>query len=85
VVEEREREDGESLEVSRNLIAMAEDAGKIVGSGPADAPAGFFTETIRVRETNPLEGDKGYEIFAAGVDTIIDGPTALVSYSVNRR
>jgi hypothetical protein len=139
VVEERESEDGELVEVSRNFFAeagdgtvcyfgeevdiyedgeivshegawradepgnrpgiimpahprpgtkyqnedapgVAEDEAKIVGIGPVEVPAGTFTETIRVREFNPLDGDKGYKVFAAGVGLIIDEVLELVSY-----
>lgn len=61
---------------------VAEDEGRIVGVGPVRVPAGTFRETIRVREFNPLDRGKGYKVFAAGVGTIIDGPLALVEYSV---
>lgn len=80
VVEEREWEDGVLFEVSRNFIAEAE--AKIVGSGPRDVPAGSFSETIRVRESNPLDGDKGYKVFAKGVGIIVDGPLTLFSYTL---
>lgn len=56
---------------------VAEDQGKIVGIGPWEVPAGRFTRTIRVREFNPLDGDKGYKVFAAGTGLIQDGPAAL--------
>jgi hypothetical protein len=59
---------------------VAEDEGTIVGTGPAVVPAGRFTQTIRVREYNPLDGGKGYKVFAANVGLIVDGPVALVSY-----
>jgi hypothetical protein len=137
VVEEREWEDGELLEVSRNYITAAEDGsicyfgeavdvfengtithpgewradepgffpgilmpadprpgmkflmegapgiaedhGMIVGSGPA---AGF-RDTIRVRESNPLDGDKGFKVFARGVGIVVDGPLSLVSHTTS--
>lgn len=60
---------------------IAEDEGKVVGSGPVEVPAGRFTETIRVREFNPLDGDKGYKVYAAGVGLLIDRPVQLVSYN----
>lgn len=61
---------------------IAEDEGKIVGIGPVDVPADRFTETIRVEESNPLEGDKDFKVYAKDVGIIIDGPLALVSYVV---
>jgi hypothetical protein len=59
---------------------IAEDEGTIVGTGPVRVPAGRFTETIRVREFNPLDGGKGYKVFAANVGLIVDEPVVLVSY-----
>jgi hypothetical protein len=59
---------------------IAEDEGRIVAIGPVRVPAGLFTATIRVREYNPLDEDKGYKVFAAGVGTIVDGPIELVAY-----
>jgi hypothetical protein len=58
---------------------IAEDAGKIIGSGPVTVPAGTFDETIRVREFNPLDRGVGYKTFANGVGLVIDGPVQLVS------
>jgi hypothetical protein len=58
---------------------VAEDEGTIVGSGPLEVPAGEFEETIRVREYNPLDGDKGYKVFAEGVGMILDGPAELLT------
>lgn len=135
VVEEREWEDGELLEVSRNYIAGAEDGticyfGEAVdvfengtithpGEWRADAPGFFpgilmpahprpgmkflmegapgiaqdqgtivgigpiggFRETVRIRESNPLDGDKGFKVFARGVGIVVDGPLSLVSYT----
>lgn len=57
---------------------VAEDEGKIVGIGPVEVPFGRFTETIRIREFNPLDGDKGYKVFAASTGLIVDGPLELV-------
>ena len=59
---------------------IAQDEGTIVGTGPVVVPAGRFTETIRVREFNPLDGGKGYKVFAANVGLIVDEPVVLVSY-----
>ena len=59
---------------------IAEDEGTIVGTGPVVVPAGRFTETIKVREFNPLDGGKGTKVFAAGVGLVVDGPVMLVSY-----
>jgi hypothetical protein len=59
---------------------VAEDEGRIVAIGPVRVPAGYFTQTIRVREYNPLDEDKGYKVFGAGVGTLVDGPISLVAY-----
>jgi hypothetical protein len=56
---------------------IAEDQGKVVGSGPVTVPFGRFTETLRIEESNPLESGKGWKVFAAGVGMVIDGPLAL--------
>lgn len=61
---------------------IAEDAGKIVGTGPVEVPAGAFRETIRVRETNPLDGGSGYKIFAEDVGLVVDESLQLVRYRV---
>jgi hypothetical protein len=59
---------------------IALDEGLVVGTGSVTVPAGTFTQTIRVREFNPLDGDKGYKWYAAGVGLIIDGPVKLIEY-----
>lgn len=56
---------------------IAEDEGTIVGIGPIEVPAGPFTETIRIREFNPLDGGKDFKIHAAGTGIIVDGPLTL--------
>ena len=48
---------------------IAEDENKIVGIGPITVPAGTFTETIRIREFDPLTAEKDRKVFAAGVGT----------------
>lgn len=60
---------------------VAEDEAKIVGIGPVTVPLDTYEDTIRLREYNPLDGDKGYKVFAAGVGMILDGPAELVSVS----
>lgn len=62
---------------------VAEDEAKIVGIGPVTVPAGTFTETIRVREFNPLDEDKGYKIFAFGTGLIVDDVVELVEFEEN--
>jgi hypothetical protein len=56
---------------------VAEDEGKIVGIGPVVVPFDRFTDAIRIREFNPLDGGKDYKIYAPGTGVIVDGPLAL--------
>lgn len=58
---------------------IAEDEGRITGSGQVKVPAGVYNETLRVREFNPLDGDVGFKTFAKGVGLIIDGEVELTS------
>jgi len=60
---------------------IAEDEGTIVGTGPVTVPLARYTETIRVREFNPLDGGKGYKVFAKNVGLIVDDVVELVSIS----
>lgn len=64
-----------------NAPGIAEDTGKIVGFRAVRVPAGRFW-TIRVQETNPLDGGVGYKYFAEGVGLVIDGPALLEEYEV---
>ncbi len=60
---------------------VAEDEGQIIARGErVEVPAGTFTETIRVREFNPLERETGEKVFAADVGTVIDESLELVSF-----
>jgi hypothetical protein len=59
---------------------VAEDRATIVGTGTITVPFGTFNDTIRVREVNPLDGDKGYKIYALGVGLIQDGPVSLIRH-----
>jgi hypothetical protein len=59
---------------------VAEDEGTIVGTGKVTVPAGTFTETIRVRELNRLDGSRDEKVYAANVGILIDPPVVLVSY-----
>jgi hypothetical protein len=60
---------------------IAEDRGKIVGTGPLFLEAGFFLETIRVRESNPLDQGIGFKVFANGTGLVVDGPVELVEFT----
>ena len=59
---------------------IAEDEATITRSGSTvTVPAGTFTDTITVRDFNPLDGSKGTKVYARGVGLIEDGPLQLVS------
>lgn len=51
----------------------AVDEAKIVGSGPVTVPFDTFTETIRFREFNPEDNEKGYKVFAKDLATGFGG------------
>jgi hypothetical protein len=62
---------------------IAEDAGEVVNVGRrVRVPAGSFRETVRIQETNPLDGSSGFKVFADDVGLIVDGPLSLVRYRV---
>ncbi len=60
---------------------IAEDEAKIVGIGPVNVLGQTFDDAIRLREFNPLDGDKGYKIFVPGIGMVVDGPAELVSFT----
>jgi hypothetical protein len=62
-------------EEPRDCGALLVSAGKTV-----TVPAGTFTDTIRVRDFNPLDGSKGFKVYAPNVGIIVDGPLNLISY-----
>jgi hypothetical protein len=60
---------------------IAEDQATIVSVGKTvTAPAGTFNDTIRVRDFNPLDGSRGFKVYAPDVGIIVDGPLSLISY-----
>jgi hypothetical protein len=60
---------------------IAEDQATIVSAGKTvTVPAGTFNDTIRVRDFNPLDGSRGFKVYALDVGIIVDGPLSLVSY-----
>ena len=60
---------------------IAEDTATVVRRGrTVTVPAGTFTNTITVRDFNPLDGSRGTKIYAPGVGLIVDGPLDLISY-----
>ena len=61
---------------------VAEDEATIVRSGSTvRVPAGTFTDTITVRDFNPLDRSKGTKVYAPRVGLIQDGPLTLVRVS----
>jgi hypothetical protein len=56
---------------------IAEDEAKIVGIGPLTVPFGGFSNTIRIREFDPLTAEKDHKVYAAGIGVIIDGTLSL--------
>ena len=56
---------------------IAEDQARIVGKEPVTVPAGQYSNTIRIRESNPLDGEKDFKVFAAGVGIVVDGAQRL--------
>lgn len=59
---------------------IAEDQATVIRTGETvTVPAGTFTNTIRVRDFNPLDGSKGIKIYAPRVGIIRDGPLDLIS------
>ena len=57
---------------------VAEDTATIVDDGrTVRTPAGTFTNTIRVRDFNPLDRGKGVKSYARDVGLIHDGPLLL--------
>jgi hypothetical protein len=60
---------------------VAEDTATIVAKGvKVETPAGTFTDTIKVRDRNPLDGSTGIKFYAGGVGLIVDGPLKLIRY-----
>jgi hypothetical protein len=60
---------------------VAEDRATIVDVGRSvTTPAGTFTDTIRVRDFNPLDGSRGFKTYARNVGLIHDGPLLLLSF-----
>jgi hypothetical protein len=61
---------------------VAEDEATIVRAGSTvRVPAGTFTDTITVRDFNPLDGSRGTKVYARDVGLIRDGPLDLIDYS----
>jgi hypothetical protein len=63
-----------------NAPGIAEDEATILRFVTAKTPAGTFTDAIRVRDFNPLDGSSGIKAYAAGVGLVIDGPLELISF-----
>ena len=63
---------------------VAEDEAVVVRSRTVEVPAGTFTRTVAIRESNPLEGGGvgDLKVFAAKIGLIVDGPIGLVDYRI---
>lgn len=71
---------GQMFKVER-APGVAEDEATIVSTGLVKVPAGSFPDAIKVRDFNPLDGDRGRKTFAPGIGLIVDGAVELVSYT----
>lgn len=61
---------------------VAEDEATIVRTGSGvKVPAGTFSDTITVRDFNPLDGSRGTKVYARDVGLVRDGPLDLIDYS----
>ena len=60
---------------------VAEDQVTILAVGTVTVPAGIFTNAIKVRDFNPLDGSKGVKWYAREVGLVVDGPLTLVVFS----
>jgi hypothetical protein len=59
---------------------IAEDTATVIRRGrTVTVPAGTFSDTITVRDFNPLDGSKGTKVYAPGTGLIVDGPLDLIS------
>jgi hypothetical protein len=68
-----------------NAPGIAEDAAEIVRKDfRVRVPAGVFKRTLGIRETNPLDGDVGFKVFARGVGLVVDETLKLVRYRIAR-
>lgn len=66
-----------ALEVAPGI---AEDRAEIIAMGETvTVPAGMFSNTLRLLEQNPLEGDEGEKVFASGTGLIVDEAVQLIS------
>ena len=63
---------------------VAEDIGKILGTGPVKINGLAYLDAIRIRESNPIDGDWGIKYYAPGVGLLIDGPLVLISMTPGR-
>lgn len=59
---------------------QAEDRARILGTGTVRVPAGTLPDAILVRESDPLDGEEEYKVFAAGVGFVVDEDLELVAY-----
>jgi hypothetical protein len=61
---------------------VAEDTAEITAIGrTVRTPEDTFTDTITVRDFNPLDGSRGTKAYARNVGLVQDGPLLLSSFS----
>ena len=59
---------------------IAEDEAKILKRGETvSTPAGSYSDTIRIKDQNPLDGDSGEKVYARNVGLVLDGAVKLTS------
>jgi hypothetical protein len=55
--------------------------GEAVDTGrTVTVPAGTFTNTIQVRDFNPLDGSRSTKVYAPGIGLVQDDSLELISY-----
>jgi hypothetical protein len=71
----------DGMTFQQEVADVAQDTATIVAIGKTvRTPADTFTDTITVRDFNPLDGSRGTKSYARNVGLIQDGPLLLVSY-----
>ena len=59
---------------------IAEDEAKILRRGETvTTPAGSYSDTIRIKDQNPIDGDSGEKVYVRDVGLVIDGAVELTS------
>ncbi len=59
---------------------IAEDESKILKLGETvSTPSGSYSNTVRIKDQNPLDGDSGEKVYARNVGLVLDGAVKLTS------